>query len=173
MVFTIDFYLADEELHGYNPPAELNIPCSAGPMCRFLRDVDLFMKLILSVKPYLEDPRIVPILWTGLQTPTTRKLRVGIITNDGFIDPQPPVKRAIAWVKQTLFDSGYESIVEIKDFKPPCSKRHGPKFGGCTALTVQKATIKAIEATGEPIHPLSAWAWKDAEHLGVQDTFSC
>lgn len=154
------------------PPAELNIPCSAGPMCRSLRDVDLFMKLMLSVKPYLEDPRIVPIPWTGLQTPITRKLKIGIITNDGFIDPQPPVKRAIAWVKQTLSDPKYESIVEIKDLKPFAAEDAWSKVRRLYWPDGAKATIKAIEATGEPIHPLSAWAWKDAEHLGVQDTFS-
>lgn len=154
------------------PPAELNMTCSAGPMCRSLRDVDLFMKLVLSVKPYLEDPRIVPIPWTGLQTPITRKLKVGIITNDGFIDPQPPVKRAIAWVKQTLSDSKYSSIVEIKDFKPFAAEEAWSKVRRLYWPDGAKATIKAIEATGEPIHPLSAWAWKDAEHLGVQDTFS-
>lgn len=152
--------------------AELNILCSTGPMCRSLRDTDLFMKLVLSQKPYLQDPRVIPIPWTGLQTPVSKKLRVGIISNDEFIDPQPPVKRAIAWARQALSNPKYESILEIKDFKPYEAKEAWSKIRRMYWPDAAKVTKEAIQKTGEPIYPLSTWIWKDAEPLGMQDAVS-
>ncbi|KAI3579218.1 amidase signature domain-containing protein [Fusarium oxysporum f. sp. albedinis] len=92
-------------IKGDPPPAVVNIPLSTGPMCRSLRDMDLFMKCVLSSTPYLSDPNVVPIPWTGLETRFNRRLKVGIISNDGFIEPQPPVKRAISWAMNVLSDS--------------------------------------------------------------------
>ncbi|QKD60616.2 amidase signature domain-containing protein [Fusarium oxysporum Fo47] len=92
-------------IKGDPPPAVVNIPLSTGPMCRSLRDTDLFMKCVLSLTPYLSDPNVVPIPWTGLETRFNRRLKVGIISNDGFIEPQPPVKRAISWAMNVLSDS--------------------------------------------------------------------
>ncbi|KAM5369938.1 hypothetical protein ACJZ2D_008737 [Fusarium nematophilum] len=76
--------------------AELNVLCSTGPMCTSLRDMDLFMGTILAAKPWIGDPRIIPIPWTGLQTPArATPLRVGLMIDDGDITPQPPVTRAL------------------------------------------------------------------------------
>ncbi|EGU76046.1 hypothetical protein FOXB_13464 [Fusarium oxysporum f. sp. conglutinans Fo5176] len=92
-------------IKGDPPPAVVNIPLSTGPMCRSLRDMDLLMKCVLYSTPYLSDPNVVPIPWTGLETRFNRRLKVGIISNDGFIEPQPPVKRAISWAMSLLSDS--------------------------------------------------------------------
>ncbi|KAK2124926.1 amidase signature domain-containing protein [Fusarium oxysporum II5] len=105
-------------IKGAPPPAVLNIPLSTGPMCRSLRDMDLFMKCVLSSTPYLSDPNVVPIPWTGLETRFNRRLKVGIISNDGFIEPQPPVKRAISWAMSLLSDSKFANLIELKEFKP-------------------------------------------------------
>lgn len=153
-------------------PAELNILCSVGPMCRSLRDVDLFTKLVLSMKPYLSDPRLIPIPWTGLQTPAPKKLRVGIISNDGFIEPQPPVKRAISWARDALSDPKFASFLEIKDFKPYGAKEAWSKIRRMYWPEGGQATKDAITASGEPILPLSDWIWKDAEPHGMLDAIA-
>jgi amidase len=149
-------------------PAELNVLCSTGPMCRSLRDMDFFTSTILEAKPHLLDPRLVPIPWTGLKTPINRRLKVGIIENDGFIEPQPPVKRAIAWARELLMDPKYAEILEVKDFKP-----HGAAEAWTRILKTYwpdggQSMTEAITATGEPVHPLSKWIWKDAEPSGMQ-----
>ncbi|KAJ9611175.1 hypothetical protein H2200_004358 [Cladophialophora chaetospira] len=149
-------------------PAELNILCSIGPMCRTLRDMDLMTKGLLAAKPHLEDPRLIPTKWTGLETPTTKPLKIGIIHNDGFIEPQPPVKRAVSWAKERLSDPKYKDLVEIKDFTPYNAseawslirRQYWPEGG--------KLMVDHIEETGEPILPLSAWIWKDAEAGGMR-----
>ncbi|TID18855.1 hypothetical protein E6O75_ATG05976 [Venturia nashicola] len=153
-------------------PAELNVLCSVGPMCRSLRDTDLFTKLVLSKKPYLSDPRLIPIPWTGLQTSAPKKLRVGIISNDSFIEPQPPVKRAISWAREALSDPKHASFLEIKDFKPYGAKEAWSKIRRMYWPEGGQATKAVITASGEPVLPLSEWIWKDAEPHGMLDAIA-
>jgi amidase len=147
-------------------PAELNVLCSTGPMCGSLRDMDLFMKSVLSANPYLLDPRLVPIPWTGLSTPAPKRLKVGIIFNDGFVEPQPPVKRALAWAKQQLSDPKYAEIVEVKDFKPYDAAGAWSKIRRMYWPDGGKALEEAITSTGEPVHSLTEWICKDAKPYG-------
>ncbi|KAF2799408.1 amidase [Melanomma pulvis-pyrius CBS 109.77] len=149
-------------------PAELNILCSTGPMCRSLRDMDFFMNSILATKPHLLDPRLVPIPWTGLRTPATKRLKIGIITNDGFIDPQPPVKRAVSWARELLSDPKHTGIFEVKEFKPFGAADAWSKIRRMYWPDGGKGSKDAITATGEPVHLLSNWIWKDAEPAGMQ-----
>ncbi|EXJ60028.1 hypothetical protein A1O7_04177 [Cladophialophora yegresii CBS 114405] len=149
-------------------PAELNVLCSIGPMGRSLRDMDLMTKGILAAKPHLEDPRLVPTKWTGFETPVTKPLKIGIISNDGFIDPQPPVKRAIAWAKEKLSDPKFKDLVEVKDFTPYNAAEAWSKIRLQYWPEGGKAVVDHIEETGEPVHPLSAWIWKDAEVHGMR-----
>ncbi|KAH7010580.1 amidase signature domain-containing protein, partial [Microdochium trichocladiopsis] len=148
-------------------PAELNILGSTGPMCRSLRDMDFFMSRVLADKPHLLDPRLVPIPWTGLQTTSTKILKLGIIENDGFVEPQPPVKRAITWARELLTDPRHAGAISIKSFKisgaaeawRKARRMYWPDGGsGCR---------DAILSSGEPLHPLSEWIWKDAEPFGM------
>lgn len=148
--------------------AELNVLCSGGPMCRSLRDMDLFMRSVLSAKPYLLDPSLIPMPWTGLQTPLQGRLKIGIISHDGFIDPQPPVKRAIAWARDILSQPKYNHLVEVKEFKvigaekawSTIRKTYWPEGG--------QLTKNAILSTGEPVHPLTDWIYEDAEPQGMR-----
>lgn len=96
-------------------PAEINVTCSTGPMCNSLRDMELFMKVVKGAKPHLEDPRLVPIPWTGLETPKKTPLKIGFLMDDGDIKPQPPVTRALEWVQSQL---GKHVEFELKPFKP-------------------------------------------------------
>jgi amidase len=149
-------------------PAELNVLCSIGPMCRTLRDTELFTSVVLAAKPYLVDPRIVPIPWTGLKTIVPPKLKIGIIENDGYIDPQPPVKRAIAWARQQLSDPKYADAFEVKAFTPYAAEEAWNKIRLMYWPDGAQGPLQAIAATGEPVLPLSDWIWKDAAPLGMR-----
>ncbi|EED11904.1 amidase, putative [Talaromyces stipitatus ATCC 10500] len=149
--------------------AELNIPASTGPMCRSIRDIDLFMTTILEAKPYLLDPNLVPISWTGSRTPpNSHRLKIGVISNDGFIQPQPPVAKAISWARKLLSDPVHASQVEVKEFKP---------FGAADAWSKIRRMYwpdggdlskKAIVSTGEPLHSLTEWIWEEQQESGMQ-----
>ncbi|EXJ85683.1 hypothetical protein A1O1_06049 [Capronia coronata CBS 617.96] len=137
-------------------PAELNVLCSTGLMCRTMRDMELFTSTILGVKFYLEDPRIIPIPWTGLKTPVPKRLKIGVIAHDNYIDPQPPVKRAVAWAKSLLSDPKYADVLEVKDFTPYGAQEAWSKIRRMYWPDGAQGPIKAITSTGEPILPLSA-----------------
>ncbi|KAL8393910.1 hypothetical protein RB595_003608 [Gaeumannomyces hyphopodioides] len=149
--------------------AELNVLVSAGPMCRSLRDMDLFMRVVLAANPHLRDPNLVPIPWTGLKTETDRRpLRVGIVANDGFVEPQPPVRRAVEWARRLLSDPRHAGLVEVKPFRP---------HGAAEAWTLVRrlywpdggaAMRDPLVESGEPVHPLSAAIWGDEEAGGVR-----
>lgn len=150
----------DDFLHG-GAVAELNILISAGPMCTSLRDMDLFMSAILSEKPYLADPRVVPIPWSGLNTVVkSSPLKVGIMTDDGHIKPQPPVTKALEWAKARL---GSSTQFQIKPFKPYRTeeaiklirKAYWPDGG--------QGTKEHLEEVKEPMYPLTQCIIKDAE----------
>jgi len=141
--------------------AELNILVSTGPMCLTLRDMDFFIKVINASKPYLEDPRLIPIPWTGLTGPKpSAPLKIGIMTTDGVNIPQPPVLRALEWARAKLAKS--PELFQPKPYNP---------YQTATAMTnIRKAYWpdggKAVRDHcanfGEPIFSLTEWAIKDS-----------
>jgi amidase len=147
--------------------AELNVVTSTGPMCRSLRDMDLFMTLLVGAKPWLKDPKLIPLPWTGLSTTLPqRPLRIGIMENDGFITPQPPVQRALAWAKQRLSDS---ANVEIKPFTPYKSELAFRQIRRTYWPDGGKLTLDAIKEGGESVLPLTEAIMSDALPHGMLD----
>lgn len=147
---------------------ELNVLCCVGPMGRSIRDMDLVLKSVLATKPHLDDPKLVPIPWTGLTTPINRILKIGIIDNDGLVDPQPPVKRAIAWARKVLSDPKYANMIEVKPFKPYGAPEALQKIRRMYFPDGGAAVCDAITSTGEPIHPLTEYTVKDAAEDGMR-----
>ncbi|KAL2835379.1 amidase signature domain-containing protein [Aspergillus pseudoustus] len=148
--------------------AELNVLCSTGPMCTSIRDMDMFMRLMADAKPYLLDPRLVPIPWTGLQTSLgRRRLKVGIIKNDGFIEPQPPVKRAIKWASDLLSNPKHADLLEVKSFTPFAAATAWSKIQRFYWPDGGSLVKSALLSSGEPIQPLSDRIWQEAEPAGM------
>lgn len=92
-------------------------------------------------------------------------LRVGVVTHDGFIHPQPPVKRAIAWVKEILSSDTNRYIVDMIDFTI-----HGASDAWFSIKKMglpdgRKFTKDGIPSGGEPIHlhPLTDLIYQDQE----------
>ncbi|KAF5252860.1 hypothetical protein FANTH_2184 [Fusarium anthophilum] len=142
--------------------AELNVLCSAGPMCTSLRDVDLLMSIVSGTRPWLKDPRLVPLHWTGRLT-ENKPLKIGLMINDGIITPQPPVTRALEWAARELRSKGFD----VKPFLP---------YGMAEAMNgIRRAywpdggkTVKEyLSATNEPMSPLTKWIIQDAEGPGL------
>lgn len=145
----------------------VNVLCSTGPMCRSLEDMDLFVRVLKAAEPWQIDQSLIPLPWTGLDTTMSKRLKIGIIKDDGFIVPQPPVKRAIEWARARLTDSKFASMLEVKPFRPYNAEEAWRKIrrmywpqGG--------ATVKAaLQESGEPILELTKFGWKDAEPFGM------
>lgn len=88
------------------------VPPVAGPMARSLSTVEYFMQSLLDSNPWDIDPGCIPIPWRkDLAALPARKLRLGIIYDDGIVRPQPPVMRAMRETAQKLKDAGHEGTV--------------------------------------------------------------
>ncbi|CAD0111438.1 unnamed protein product [Aureobasidium uvarum] len=138
-------------LPGVFPPS-LNLIPTVGPMCHSMRDMNLFMHSVLEQKPYLVDPLLVPLPWTGLQTPIPEKrLKIGILEMDGLIRPMPPITRAISWTRSQLSSC---ADVEVKTFAPYPAEG----FALIRKLIMPDGGTgfrAALAASGEPEHYLS------------------
>jgi amidase len=147
--------------------AELNVEASTGPMCRSLRDMHFFTKLLIDAQPWLLDPKLIPITWTGLSTPVTRPLKIGIIQNDAFITPQPPVQRAISWAQDLLSSPAHSSLFQTKPFTPYNAAQAWSLIRRMYWPDGGSVTKDAINSTGEPMHPLTESIMSDATPHGM------
>ncbi|KHN99009.1 acetamidase [Metarhizium album ARSEF 1941] len=142
--------------------AELNVLCSTGPMALTLRDMDLFMAVVIGSKPWIEDPRVIPIPWTGMRTSVgqqvAEKCRIGLMMHDGVIIPQPPVTRALNWAKSRLEKAGFQ----VKLFKPYKVARIMENIRKAYWPAGTKYTDAHHALTGEPKHPLTEWIQREA-----------
>lgn len=141
-------------------PAELTILACSGPMCTTLRDCELFVQAIKATNPYLIDPRIVPIPWTGLATPVDQPLKIGIMPTDGVIIPQPPVLAALAWAQQLLEASPHVVLKPFIPYKPAVAIANIRKAYYPDSAIAKK---KLLAESGEPMLSLTQWIIKDAE----------
>lgn len=86
------------------------VPPVAGPMSTSLATSEYFMEALLASEPWNLDPASIPIPWRkDLATPPTdRKLKLGVVFDDGVVKPQPPIARAMRETVQALRDAGHE-----------------------------------------------------------------
>ncbi|KAK0713245.1 amidase signature domain-containing protein [Lasiosphaeria miniovina] len=142
--------------------ATMTVPAAAGPIASSLRGIDLFTSVVHAARPYLQDPSLAPLPWSGLAgTGSAKKpLKVGFMTHDGAIVPQPPVLRALAWARAQL-DAAAPGQFETKDFAP---------YGSAQVMASQRAAYwpdggrglkAALAAAGEPMFPLTEWIIRD------------
>ncbi|KAI0736568.1 amidase signature domain-containing protein [Fomitopsis betulina] len=141
-------------MHGSCSGAE-GVICTAGPLARSVRDVKLFMSIILSAQPWLEDPIVVQIPWRMVEE--TKKLRVGYMLNDGNVHLQPPLRLALEKVVSTLKERGEEVGIELVEYKP-WRHKEGLDIVHSLYFTDGGKDVKNIlAANGEPMKPLTEW----------------
>ncbi|ETS73842.1 hypothetical protein PFICI_14788 [Pestalotiopsis fici W106-1] len=75
------------------PPGTDGVRSTAGPMATSARDCSLFLKAILQADTWKYDSTAISLPWQGL--PSMRKLRIGVVQNDGIYTPTPPVRRGL------------------------------------------------------------------------------
>ncbi|KAI3393122.1 hypothetical protein diail_4721 [Diaporthe ilicicola] len=143
--------------------AELTVLATCGPMGSSLRDLDMFMSGVLDQRPYLREPSLVPIPWTGLSKSlpsSSTPLKIGFMMHDGVIEPQPPVVRALNWAMDKLSNSASVSVRPFAPYRTADAIRNIRRAytpdGG--------ASLKAgLAKMGEPMEPLTKWIIQDAE----------
>lgn len=126
------------------------LPTLAAPMARTLDDLTEFWKRVVDMKPWQYDHTCVPIPWKPVDLQDEgRRLKWGIIWEDGTIPPTPACRRALSLVISALKKQGHEVV----DFTPP-SIIEGLKIGYQLLFSdggkQTSAPLRLTEATSPP-----------------------
>ncbi|KAF4633614.1 hypothetical protein G7Y89_g4506 [Cudoniella acicularis] len=145
-----------------------------GPMSRTLEGLDLFMKVVLSSKPWTKDLSLHQMPWgptdlSSIQELPKRKLTIGVMLDDGVVKPSPPVLRALEEVVEKLKLIPDIEVVSWKPYKHDYGIEillYAPDGG--------EGFFDALKTSGEPCDPLLAWILRDQpgietlDHYGVR-----
>ncbi|KAK9456708.1 amidase signature domain-containing protein [Dipodascopsis uninucleata] len=83
------------------------------PMARTFEDLKYVFKVLIDMKPWEYDGTVYPIPWREVTLP--KKMKIGILTDDGVVAPSPACARALNLTIDALKKAGHE----IVEFKPP------------------------------------------------------
>ncbi len=138
-----------------------------GPLSTTLEGCKLFMKTIIDQKPWLKEPNLVPVPWRMSDEARygakngKKRLKVGVIWDDGVVKPHPPIARALKEVVEKL-----KTVpdIEVIDWKP---YRHDLAWEIIASLYFAdggKEEKEAMAASGEPWRPLSHFIITENKH---------
>jgi len=139
-------------------PGADSILSTFGPLCRSLRDIDLWFSVVLGCKPWLNEYNLVPLPWEIPVSPTwsgsNGRIRIGVMWHDDVVLPQPPIRRALKMLVDVLKKDLAFEIVDYKPFKhfEAGELAHELYFVDGGAYVRARAA-----ATGEPVLPLTEW----------------
>ncbi|KAL4941732.1 hypothetical protein BDV06DRAFT_212437 [Aspergillus oleicola] len=130
------------------------MPTVVGIMGRSVDTLQLILKSLLLMEPWLHDPYTVPMPWRPEKEykPSNKlgyKPAFGFLTNDGVITPHPPISRAMEIVKEALQSQGHQLV----DWEWPHNKEtidiHSSIARGDGCYDV----YDAVHLSGEPFVP--------------------
>lgn len=94
---------------------------TVGPLSTSLEGINLFMRTVLSAKPWMDEPTLVPIPWRSKQTHLNDDghpaLKVAVLWDDGIVRPHEPITRALQEVVERLRKIPGTEVVEWKPYK--------------------------------------------------------
>jgi amidase len=93
-----------------------SIPSVLGPISSSLSGVKHFFKAVLDSAPWNLDPMALRLPWNeGVYQLNKhnrgQNLVFGLLWDDGFIKPHPPVLRAMSEVRDALIASGHKGMI--------------------------------------------------------------
>ena len=90
-----------------------------GPLSTSIGGIKLLMKTSIEAKPWLDEPSLVSLPWREdfPQGSWTKKLKVGIMWDDGVVTPHPPIVRALREVVEKLQHVPGVEVVTWKPYK--------------------------------------------------------
>jgi amidase len=103
-------------------PGQNTYRSTVGFLSTSLGGLDLMLRSVLSTRPWLADPAVVPIPFRqnvvdeylararpdGSAQPSARPLKLGVLWNDGIVTPHPPVTRGIHMLVDAVRQAGHK-----------------------------------------------------------------
>ncbi|KAJ5503882.1 hypothetical protein N7463_006756 [Penicillium fimorum] len=134
----------------------------SGPIAKTLEEIVYWSSTIISLQPWIRDPKCVPIPWRSVEPKKT--LKIGVLWDDGFISPTPPVARALKETVERLKEAGHEIVNWPSTEHMEMLMILGRLFladGG-------KSVRDLLEPTGEPFRP-EMKPYEEAKEISVYD----
>lgn len=134
----------------------------SGPIAKTLEEIVLWSSTILGLQPWIRDPKCLPIPWRPVEL--KKSLKIGVLWNDGFVSPTPPVARALKKTVEKLKAAGHEIVTWPSTEHMEMLIVLGRLFladGG-------KSVRDLLEPTGEPFRP-EMKPYEDAKEISVYD----
>lgn len=156
----------------FNPsPGAEAIPGVIGPMARTFEIAELVNRVIVDAKPYKVLPELTNKPWDADVYKGIKKLRIGILADDGIVLPQPPIKRAVDEVRAKLqsvgsIDGIKIEVVEFEPYKHEVALELSPLFFEDAALSKKEL----LDKVGEPFAPLSEGSFIMMNRFCAQNT---
>ncbi len=132
------------------------MPVSPGPICRSARDNAYYFRAMLATSPWLREPYIVPVPWRPVQ-PGNRKIRIGVVTDDGIVRPHPPVRAALNTLSYKLSQQADFEVFPWTPYEHARGYEILRRIYFCDGGAENRATIASA---GEPVCALSEWIMK-------------
>jgi amidase len=143
-------------------PGQLNAPASIGIMGTSIVSLKLVMSAVLATRPWLRDPNVIPLPWrSDIEQEVLKRvdshgratagdpLRIGILHNDGYMRPHPPIARGLRMIEDVLTRAGHEVI----EWNPPSHSDAAQIHMGFLQSDGGHDIYKQLELSGEPIIP--------------------
>ncbi|KAK8132414.1 amidase [Apiospora kogelbergensis] len=94
-------------------PGTAGIMSSAGPMATSMRDISLFLQTIMQAETWKYDSTALAIPWSNHTKMDKKRLRIGLVEDDGLYTPSPPVRRGLKKAAGLLQAMGNVELVPI------------------------------------------------------------
>ncbi|KAL6820118.1 amidase signature domain-containing protein [Trichoderma sp. SZMC 28015] len=129
-------------------PGTDGVRSSVGPMATTFRDCALLLKTIMQADTWKYDSNVISLPWRDLKT--SEKLRIGVIEDDGFYTPVPPVRRGLKKAVDKLQQS---NAVEIVPLTLPKGDGWYDDLLSYYTLMGNEYYLEQLNRTGEPLVP--------------------
>lgn len=138
---------------GTQGQSRVALTVAAGPIARSVQDIDFIMKELVP-RGELFGNDCIPAVWpSSFSTPQRKKLRVGILRNDGLVTPLPPIANILNEVSQILAHSRGSEIEVVDIPTPPVMKECFFNAGRLMGIDGGGPMLDVITHTGEPLVP--------------------
>jgi amidase len=139
-----------------------SIPVVIGPCGRSTRDYELFMKSVVSARPYRFDENCLNVPWRSVSSPLGKPLRFGLIRGCKERPLHPPVARGLHTTAMKLKAAGHEIV--LLDDKIPDLYHTTMLAWKFFMLDPKKTPFQFIKDSGEPMVPsLSTMSFPELE----------
>ncbi|KAL6803499.1 amidase signature domain-containing protein [Trichoderma sp. SZMC 28012] len=129
-------------------PGTDGVRSSVGPMATTFRDCALLLKTIMQADTWKYDSNVISLPWRDLKT--SKRLRIGLIEDDGFYTPVPPVRRGLKKAVDKLQQS---NAVEIVPLTLPEGHGWYDDLLSYYTLMGNEYYLEQLNRTGEPLVP--------------------